>query len=286
MLVAEHQSFREAAELAHRSQSAISTQIKQLETQLGIALLHRTTRSVRLTTEGAELFAGTKRAMHEVGLGLRRIQEAVDIKRGKVALACSPTVASTQLPRILHAFEKEYPSVHIHLSELHSGDLFHVVRQGDVDFGIGPRQGSIGEDIHFETILDDPLVALMRKGTRPDKRRTISLRELATLPLLVHRAGAASRLILDEAQLAGGFKIDSKYECMQIQTLVAMAEAGLGTAIVPQSVVRGKQATTTKSLRIVDPHLTRQIAIITVRGRPLSPTAARLAQLFRELIDK
>jgi DNA-binding transcriptional LysR family regulator len=69
MLVAEHQSFREAAEQTHRSQSAVSTQIKQLEEQLAIKLLHRTTRSVKLTPEGAELFAGIKRGMHEIGVG-------------------------------------------------------------------------------------------------------------------------------------------------------------------------------------------------------------------------
>ncbi len=72
MVVAETSSFREAGDRMHRSPSAISIQIKQLEAQLGLRLLYRTTRSVKLTADGGELFAGTQRAMHKVGLGLHR----------------------------------------------------------------------------------------------------------------------------------------------------------------------------------------------------------------------
>jgi DNA-binding transcriptional LysR family regulator len=284
MLVAEHQSFREAAEQTHRSQSAVSTQIKQLEDQLAIKLLHRTTRSVKLTPEGAELFAGIKRGMHEIGVGLRSIQETADIKRGKVALACSPTVAATRLPQILAVFEKDYPAIRIHLSELHSGDLFHAVRQGDVDFGIGPKIGAAGEGIAFDVILDDPLMALTHRSLVSRQRTQITLKELATMPLLLHSSAAATRQLLDDAQRTSGVTITGKYECMQMQTLVAMAEAGLGTAILPRSAIRGAHAPSTKALRIVEPAMSRQMAIVTARGRPLSPAAGRLAQLIRERI--
>jgi DNA-binding transcriptional LysR family regulator len=286
MLVAEYQSFREAAEQTHRSQSAVSTQIKQLEEQLGIKLLYRTTRSVKLTDEGAELFAGIKRGMYEIGLGLRSIQETADIKRGKVALACSPTVAATSLPRILAVFEKDYPAVHIHLSELHSIDIFHAVRQGDVDFGIGPKIGATAEGLHFDIILDDPLMALTHRSLVSRKRTEITLADLAAMPLLLHSSAAATRQLLDEAQRSSGIVITGKYECTQMQTLVAMAEAGLGTAIIPKSVIREAHAPSTKALRIVKPAMSRQVAIVTALGRPLSPAAGRLAQLIRELIGE
>ena len=107
LLVAEHASFRSAADQARRSQSSVSTQIKQLEGQLGVALFHRTTRSVRLTAEGEQLLGCVRRALHEVEAGLRKIEEAVDMRRGHVSIACSPTVASTRLPLVLAAFGKD-----------------------------------------------------------------------------------------------------------------------------------------------------------------------------------
>lgn len=286
MLVAEHSSFREAAEQTLRSQSAVSSQVKQLETQLGITLLHRTTRSVRLTSEGAELFAGIKRAMHEVNLGLRKIQESVDMKRGRVALACSPTVAATRLPHILSVFEQDYPEVRVSLTELHSADIFNVVRQGDADFGIGPMLKAVGDDIHYEPILDDPLMALVPRAFLANARKTISLQDLVAMPLLLHSTGTAMRQLLEDALQARQLKLESKYQCMQMQTLVAMAGAGLGAAILPRSVLSGAQVREAQALRIVEPTMSRQVAIITVRGRELSPAAARLAQLVRELIDE
>lgn len=284
MLVAENLSFREAAEQTHRSQSAVSTQIKQLENQLGVKLLNRTTRSVHLTDEGAELLESIRRAMLEIGQGLRNLQEQADIKRGKIHLACSPTVAAVQLPPILAAFEDEYPSVRIHLSELHSNDLCRAVREGEVDFGIGPKVGTAPEGVCFEIILIDPLMALLHRSQATRRRTYISLRELAGMPLLLHSAATTTRQLLDDAQRATGIPIVGKYECTQMQTLAAMAHAGLGAAILPRSVAQGYHAPNARALRIVEPSMTREIAIVTARGRPLSPMSGRLAQLVRERI--
>jgi DNA-binding transcriptional LysR family regulator len=286
MVVAETLSFRAAAEQMRRSPSAISVQVRQLEEQLGLKLLYRTTRSVHLTAEGAELFTGTRRAMHEVGLGLRRIHELADVRRGTVSLACSPTVAATQLPRILAVFEKDYPAVRVQLREMHAGELFQAVRQGDVDFGIGPRIATVGDDIHFETVLDDPFMALIHHSQIAKTRVRITLKELARMPLLLQSSALITRHLLEEAEHKSGLKLTSKYECTQVQSLVAMAEAGLGAAIVPRSFIQASHTPSTRALRITQPGITRQVALVTVRGRPFSPASGRLAQLVREMIGR
>jgi DNA-binding transcriptional LysR family regulator len=76
LLVADHGSFRRAAEEANRSQSAVSMQVRQLELQLGVALFHRTTRKVELTREGEMLLDCARKAAIELQIGLRRIKEA------------------------------------------------------------------------------------------------------------------------------------------------------------------------------------------------------------------
>jgi len=285
MLVAENLSFRDAAEQTRRSQSAVSTQVKQLETQLGITLLHRTTRSVVLTPEGRELLEGTKRAMHEVNLGLRKIRESADIKRGRVSLACSPSVAANRLPQILATFKKVHPGVHISLMEQHSADIFHMVRQGDADFGIGPLVEAVDDDICFEPILEDRIMALVPRVLLANTRKTISLKELVTMPLLLHTPGSAMRRMLESAIDAQSLKFENNYQCMQMQTLVSMAVAGMGVAVLPQSVLKGVTSSNTQTLRLVDPPLTRQVCLITMRGRTLSPASAQLAQVVRELIE-
>lgn len=282
MLVAETLSFREAAERTRRSQSAVSIQIKQLEEQLGLKLLYRTTRTVRLTDEGAELYKGTRRAMDEVQLGLRRIRESTDIRRGNVSLGCSPSAAASLLPRVLAVFETDYPDVLVHLRELHSHDLFQAVRAGEVDFGIGPRVAGVGEDIAFEVMFSDPFVALVHRSLAPGNRNHITLAELGAMPVLMQDTSSVTRGQLEEALRRAGVRLNGKYDCMQAQTLVAMAEAGLGAAVVPRSILRSLHAPSTRALRIDGARLVRDISLVTLRGKPLSATAQRLAQRVRE----
>lgn len=283
MLVADGLSFRAAALQTHRSQSAVSAQIKQLEEQLGITLLHRTTRSVQLTTAGSELWENAKRGLHEIGLGLQKIRESVDLQRGQVSLACSPSVASTWLPRVLSAFQNDYPQVHISLVEQQSGDIFNAVRRGDADFGVGAQGSTPVDDIVFEPILADAIVALVPRSLLASTRKTIGLKELVSMPLLLHNTGTAMRQMLDRAFQERSLRFESSYQCIQMQTLVAMANAGIGVALLPESVLDGAVPPTTQVLRLVDPVLTRQVAIITARGRAMSPVAARLIALIREL---
>lgn len=171
LMVGEYSSFRIAAEKSFRSQSAVSAQIRQLEDQLGVPLFHRTTRSVRLTEEGQQLLDCAQRALMEVEQGLRKIRESADIRKGKVSMSCSPTIAETRLARALAAFESEYPGIEVSVRELASEQIFDSVRRREVDFGIGPQIDT--SEFHFETLMDDPFYALAealarhRQGHRP-----------------------------------------------------------------------------------------------------------------------
>ena len=82
VIVAENRSFRKAAEILNRSQSAVSTQVKILEERVGVPLLHRTTRQVELTAEGEQLLVHAQRAMAALDFGLHQIADSAEIKTG------------------------------------------------------------------------------------------------------------------------------------------------------------------------------------------------------------
>ncbi|MGY2680756.1 LysR family transcriptional regulator [Pseudomonas tolaasii] len=283
MLVAEHGSFRQAADLTHKSQSAVTSQIKQLEGQLGVQLFHRTTRQVSLTESGVELLESAKRAVHEVELGLRRIQETTDLKRGRIFLACSTTVAATRLANILAAFEGSFPGIEVFVRELTSGDMHDSLRKGEVDFGIGPMSDI--PDFNFEPILTENLYALVPKKLRSDGGHTITMTELAKLPLLLLNQATALRAAVDDTAKAMGLELKTRYQFNQAQTLISMANAGLGAAVLPAVVLPEHPHPDTHEMLIVEPEIARQVAIITVRARTMSPAASRLAQLVRLLIS-
>ena len=282
LLVGEHSSFRAAAERSFRSQSAVSAQIRQLESQLGVVLFHRTTRNVRLTDEGQQLLECARRALREIEMGLRIIREAADVRRGRVSLACSPTIAATRLARVHASFERENPGIEIFVRECSSTAIFENVRRHDVDFGIGPVIET--SEFHFETLLEEPLYALVpRRFIRTD-RSTIALSTLTNMPLLLMDPAAALRSLVEETMRERNLTLTTRFQFTQAQTLISMAQAGMGAAILPEIALPRRRHPSTYVLRIVDPPLLRQMALITTRGQALSPASQRLVKLLRELI--
>ncbi len=283
--VAEHNSFRRAAEESNRSQSAVSMQVRQLELQLGVSLFHRTTRRVQLTREGELLVVCARKAVSELQAGLRQIREAVDIQRGRLSLACAPTVAATRLPHILSVFQKSHPKVTAHVRELASTEMLECIRNQEVDFGIGARVSN-ATDFNFHPILVDEICALIPANLDLGERGYISMAELSQLPALLVAGSSALCATLDEAQTSSGVKLNIKYEVRQVQTQIAMAAAGLGVAILPRIAIPRPADPRLRVALIVDPPLSRELCVVTLRGQSLPPVASRFIPLLQKLISE
>ncbi len=280
LAVAERGSFRLAADTIHRSHSAVSAQILQLEGQLGVRLFERTTRSVALTDEGKLLRDSAWRALFELDLGLRQIRETSDIKRGHLSLASSPNLASIYLPNVLAEFTRTYPLVSVNVFELTSTDLFEATRNRKVDFAIGPQMQD--RAFRYQTILIEPLQALVPWTFYPNLDRQISLQDLVKLPLLLSSPETAVRTIVDAKMRECGLTPSVRFQFIQSPTIVAMAEAGVGAAILPASSLTRAKAPSARILKIVEPTIQRKMALITLPNHTLSPAAARLAEKIIE----
>lgn len=273
--IAETRSFRQASELLNRSQSAVSMQMKQLEEQIGVTLFHRTTRRVELTTEGIMLLGFARRALEEWKNGLVEIREAVDMQRGTLSFGCIPTIAATVLPRILRNFQTNYPGISISLRELTAEELLESIRRKEVDFGIGVRTDRSTE-FNFENLFEEPIYAIATSAF-PLKAR-LDLAELSKYPLLLNSSSTALRRLLDRSFAARDLPMNIKFEVAHTHTLTALAIAGLGVGILPKIAIPPLARKRFQSVPIVNPVLTRTIAIIALKGRSLSPAAQALTQ--------
>lgn len=280
LVVAEKGSFRVAAETLNRSHSAVCAQIMQIEAQLGVSLFERTTRSVKLTVEGNHLRDSTRKAFYEINLGLRRIREESDAKRGQLSLACSSHMASIHLPPVLTEFVRTYPGIAVSVRELTSRDLYEALRQKEVDFAIGPEDE--GTTFDFTTIMVEPLQALVPHHFLDRPRDSITLTELSQLPMLVQTRETAVRRLLDDAMQNLGLEVPTRYQFIQSETVIAMAEAGLGVAVQPASRLKSASLKATAVLKLTEPSITRSMALITLRKQKLSPAAQSLADKIVE----
>lgn len=275
LVVAEKGSFRLAAEALNRSHSAVSAQIMQIEAQLGVSLFERTTRSVKLTPEGHHLRESTQRAFYEIHLGLRRIREENDAKRGQLSLACSSHMASIHLPPILTEFVRTYPGIAVTVRELTSRDLYEALRKKEVDFAVGPEEEDAAFD--FTTLMVEPLQALVPHHFLDRSRASMTLAELSQFPMLVQTRGTAVRRVLEAAMQKQGLEVTTRYQFIHAETVVAMAEAGLGVAVLPASRLDRANLKATAVVDLTEPRITRSMALITLRKQKLSPAAQNLA---------
>lgn len=282
VVVAESCSFRRAAEVLHRSQSAVSTQIKLLEEQIGVTLFHRTTRRVQLTAEGQQLLGHAQRAVASLELGLREIREAANIQVGHISMGCVPSIAATMLPPVLAEFQRKRRNIHLELRELASAQLLEAVLRQDISFGIGPFVDH-ANDFNFTDITIEPIYALLPKVHWRPRATEITLAELAELPLVLASSSAELRHELDRQVALRGLEINSAFEVIQVQTMLAFAQAGLGVAILPRIMIPTLLDETLQALPITKPTMERRICQITLKGNSLSPAALELTKL---LIDR
>ena len=285
VVVAESCSFRRASEVLHRSQSAVSTQIKLLEEQIGVALFHRTTRRVQLTAEGKQLLGHAQRAVASLELGLREIREAANVQVGNISMGCVPSVAATVLPGVLVEFKEKRRSIHLELRELDSVQLLGAVARQDISFGIGPFVDQ-ANDFNFVEITTEPIFALLPEPYWRPRAKDITLSDLAELPLVLASSSAELRNTFNREMALRGLETKSSFEVIQVQTMLAFAQAGLGVAILPRIMIPEPLDATLQALPITKPTLERKLCLITLKGNSLSPAALELTTLltkrFRE----
>lgn len=279
VLVAQNKSFKRAADLSGFTQSAMSAQIRTLEEQLGIPLFNRTTRYVEMTEEGEHLFKSAKRAIEEIGASLLDIQNAIDLKVGHVEIVCSPAFAMGGLGALIAEFSKECSDISISIREACIDGIVSALRNDGFDFGIGPLVEV--PDLDFEPLMSDPIIALFPTAMIKARTRSVSIEDLSKLPLLLLHESTVLRQQLNAMASEKGVKLRGRYEFSQASTLVAMAEAGLGVAMVPEAVARQHHLEASRILKIRDVQLRRMYAIITPTAKNLSPAARRMVQILK-----
>ena len=281
VLVARYQSFKEASDHTGRSRSAISAQIRQLEEQLGLALFERTTRSVSLTAHGSALLDGVQDSFDRMCVGICGLSDDAGARSRSVAFACSNSLSGSIIPEILAEFRARHPGLHIDLLEMPRYQMSAPVLAGDVDFALGPVLCDDDPTLRIDVLGEEPFVAVVPRDRRAAYGETVSLRQLATAPLLLLTRRSMTWQALDRAARRQGLTLSTSHESINYRTLITMAEIGTGVAVLPKSATLHVETDRCVVLDIDDPQTNRRIGLISARGRPLSRTASDLMALIR-----
>ena len=280
--VAEELHFRRAAERLHVAQPGLSQQIKVLERRIGVRLLERTSRQVRLTAAGGLLLAESRRLLAETERALDRVRRTGRGEIGRLTVAAIGSATYDVVPRLLRAHRERYPDVEVVLREMSTPAQVHALRAGEIDVGL-LRLPADTADLATHTVREDRM-ALMLPEVHPLARKArIPLHALAREPLIIFPA--APRPSWADTVIAAcrdaGFEPIVAQEAMESATVVSFVAAGIGIAVVPEGLRVLARAGVVFRLVAPPAPVTRLAAVYRTGAPP--PTVESFLGLVRKL---
>ncbi len=239
--VAEELHFGRAAQRLHMTQPPLSQTIQALETQFGTPLFSRTQRSVALTAAGLALLPAAQQLLSQADDLLPLVQRAAAGDSGLLTLAFVSSADYSVLPKALREFRRLYPAVQIELHEATSDRQLESLAAGRIDLGIliPPVPDKLKTELDYLPVLSEPLVLAMPEGSKAaTSKRKVALKNCMDLPLIIfpRRLGPALYDQIIGCFRNAGLSPHIGQEANQMQTIVGLVSAGMGIALVPQSV--------------------------------------------------
>ncbi|MBJ9938951.1 LysR family transcriptional regulator [Burkholderia multivorans] len=239
--VADERHFGRAAERLSITQPPLSQAIRALEDALGVALFARTKRSVALTAVGAALLPDVRRLLAAADALPPLARRLARGEAGSLALAFVSTADYGLLPSLLRAFGARYPQVRLLLAEATSDVQIDELVAGRIDAGlvIPPVPPRHAAGLSYLPVVREPLVVAMPAGASDaPEDAPVHLAEIAALPLVIfpRRLAPGFYDIITGCYGAAGAIPRIGQEAIQMQTIVSLVSAGMGVALVPQSL--------------------------------------------------
>lgn len=218
------------------SQSALSRQIADLEYECGFKLFDRIGRRLFLTTRGEQLLADCRGVLGQIGSLAERMESLKRGDSGVLKLAAPPQTIESVLTEFLPHYAKGFPNVRVKLTEALGIDQVPLLERGEVHIGIRHDQG-VNPWLESFALPPDDVLAACARSLSLGQDGMIDVVSLASHPLLLLDSGYSVRRLFDAACRVADVEPDILLESRSPHTLLALAEAGQGVAVIP-SVLR------------------------------------------------
>jgi DNA-binding transcriptional LysR family regulator len=269
--VAEELHFGRAAARLHMSQPPLSAQIRQLEHEIGVRLLERSTRRVTLTPAG-ELFH--RRALAILGNVEDAVEESREAdagRRGRLRVGFVSSTNFTVLPIAAREFCRSRPRVELQLEPLTSGEQIESLHAGDLDVGL-IRLPALDAGLHFETLLSEKMVAAVPDDHALANRASLAAKDLAGEPLVLYPYRLMPGFVSQVREMfaSTGTTLRIVQQAIHHETVLGLVAAGIGLSILPASA----EDAPTRGVRFVRIRSSpRSDLAIASRQEPHSPPA-------------
>lgn len=281
--VARQKSFGKAARMLHISQPSVSKAIKEMETELGKVLFHRSNKFVQLTDAGEAILEQAS----QIAASFKNLKSALDgeesARTGKIHIGIPPITAITTLSSVFGEFQSSYPRIQLHLYENGPRRIEAFLLDGILDFGVFTPENEVDfECVWFER---DPHWLVVNAGHDLAKKKTVRYRELDGQPLVIYTPEyKLYNNILDRCRKAGATpKI--RLETTQLEMMTQMVAAGIGVAFLPEKICRKIDGGPLAARPFAEDMVYLELALTWKRNRYLSGAANQFRHFFTETLS-
>lgn len=278
--VVRHGGFSAAAKAINATQPTLSKAVKQLEDELGVAVLDRVGHRSVLTAAGEIVHRRALAMLAERDDLIAELDDLRGLRRGSLRLGLPPLGASTLFAPLFAVYRARYPGIDISLTEHGSKRLEEMLVAGEVEM--------VGSLLPTADIFDaqpcasEPLLVVMRHDHPLAQEPSVPMAALAGDALILFEAGFALNPLLEAACARNGFTPRVAARSGQIDFIVALAGAGLGLGFLPETIARQRATPQVALVRLDEPLTQWNMALVWRRGGYLSHAARAWLELARE----
>lgn len=283
--VADELHFGRAAKRLHIAQPPLSQQIRKLEDELGLKLFARSTRRVGLTDAGRILYPEAKRLLGTAeGVG-RTAKQLRAGQRGFLRLGFVDSAAYELVPRFLRVYRSRWPDIELDLAHMSSDDQVGALRARELDLGIARTAGDPAH-IRSHVFASEPLFVAVHRQHRLRSAKEVHLGELAGERFIGFDRNRSRSLHAELTSLLGahGVSYSPYYEATEYTTILGIAAAGEGIAVVPAGV-RTFRPPGLEYLRIVETAASVRLVLLTAADNVSGLISDSFSSIADDLTD-
>jgi DNA-binding transcriptional LysR family regulator len=274
--VASERSFTRAATQLNLSQSALTLQVRELEAEVGLKLLHRSTRFVELTEAGQQFLPMTTRLLDELTIALEDLHALARGERGSVVIVAGASVISLVVAPSIAALAKRFPGITIRILEDLGDEVTRRVVSGEADFGLASFARD-SDEVDPSPLLKDRVGILCTRDHELARRRTLRVRDLTPHPLAILGKGTVLQTMQAKNPDMARVLPRPNFEASSISALVSLVEQGAGIALLPSLAAFPVMRSKLVFRPIHEPPMFRELYFISSRRRSLTPAAQQVA---------
>jgi len=273
-LVIANGSFSAAADLLGLTQPAVSLQIRQLEAFWKVKLVERVAKCMKPTQAGLLLLKYIDRIEDVTDEAMRDMYEhSVEI-RGRVTIGTGATACIYLLPTLLKDLKRDYPALDVNVRTCNTSDMVKAVEENRLDLALVTLPAA-GRNLAITSLCEQDFVLItsVQHNANPD---TITVQNIAKLPLVLFESGSSTRLLIDNWFLQQGLRPQPIMELGSIEAIKEMVVTGLGCSLIPRLAINESDLQRGVIIHALAQPLVRVLALVLRQDKPLNKSLKKV----------